>query len=167
VISYGAAMPKLSGMTATDDSHFARTFPSDKIVLKGLVDFVQHRKWKGVTFLTTANEFGYDGAREWQSSIEELQERMSASGDPTVLYSQVVLVNPDDPEDIRNQLQLIKNGDWRVVICHAVENEATRIIHEAVQHPAPYSFTFGFSYTLLDCVTDANAIIRVLRRICA
>ena len=125
-------MPKLSGLTATDDSHFARTFPSDKIILKGLVDFVQHQKWKGVTFVTTANEFGYDGAREWEHSIEELQERLAKAGDDP-LYSQVVLVNPDDPEDIRNQLQLIKDGDWRVVICHAVENEATRIMHEAVR----------------------------------
>ena len=61
-----AAMSKLSGTTATDDSHFARTFPSDKTVLKGLADFIQHKKWKGFTFVSTANEFGYDGAREWE-----------------------------------------------------------------------------------------------------
>ena len=131
VISYGAAMTKLSGMTATDDSHFARTFPSDKILLKGLVDFVQHRGWKGVTFLSTANEYGYDGAREWQSSIEELQDRMGITGDPTIQYNNIVLVDPNNPEDIRSHLAAIKEGEWRVVVCHAVGHEATKIMHEA------------------------------------
>lgn len=125
-------MPKLSGLTSTDDSHFARTFPSDKIVLKALVDFVEHKKWKGVTFVTTANEFGYDGAREWQSSLAELQTRVDNAGEPW-LHSQIVLVDPNNPEDIRNQLQLVKDGDWRIVVCHAVENDATRIMHEAVR----------------------------------
>ena len=121
-------MSKLSGLTATDDSHFARTFPSDKTVLKAVADFVQSRKWKGVTFVTTANEFGFDAARQWGVALGELEENLEDE-----LFSQIVLVNPDDPEDIRNQLQLIKASDWRIVVCHAVENEATRIMHEAVR----------------------------------
>ena len=84
VISYGASMAKLANESQTGITNFMRTFPSDDIIIKGLVDLIQDRGWEGVTFISTGDEYGMDAAKMFDFHVQRMVHTRASAGKQTL-----------------------------------------------------------------------------------
>ena len=133
VVSYGASMAKLGNVTETGIQNFLRTFPSDRILIKGLVDFIQLHKWEGVTFISTDDEFGMDASKMFSEQMENLVQLNQDAGHQAVKYSNVVLMDSAHPLDIIDKLNQIKDSGWRIIVLYVTEANAIPILHQAAK----------------------------------
>ena len=152
MISYRAGMSKLTNFSRSGLDNFMRTFPSDHMLLKGVADFIQMHHWEGLSFITTNDEYGVDSSREFLEAVEELSSKLGAAGLQTIRDVQVHFVEPDNKDDIRETLQTIKESSWRIVVLHAPEEIAPRIMHQAV---ALRMVRMGWCWIGTEWVTDS------------
>eukprot|EP01049_Picozoa_sp_SAG25_P005798 SAG25_NODE_409_length_8424_cov_3.527928_2_plen_1303_part_00 len=129
VVSYSAPMPKLTSATMGLNT-FVRTFPSNKAVIKAAVDLVHHFEWEGVYLITTNSEEGVDTASEFTYWTSDAAASPGEATKTRIEHAQVVFVD-NSVKSIRNKLQAIKDGSWRIIIVHAAGDMAVKIMHVA------------------------------------
>jgi hypothetical protein len=131
VISYFSPMAKLTSRETGLDT-FARTFPSDRVVVKSIVDFVHEYEWEGMWFLTTNNEYGVDMSAEFSKWTAEESEGLASEFKAHLEHKQILFLD-DSPELILEKLESIKDSQWRVISLVAPEEFAIKVMHAAAK----------------------------------
>ena len=118
-ISYGSTTPALSDSRTYPT--LARTVPSDKLLVAGIVGFMEQMDWEIVTVLASDSEFGQAGAALLRQEIASRTTRLNVP--------QVYTFN----EDTRKAtMQDVKNAEGRVIFLHCSVSEAHDVFKDAV-----------------------------------
>jgi ABC-type branched-subunit amino acid transport system substrate-binding protein len=133
VVSYRAAMAKLTNESMTTLTNFMRVYPSEEIIAKGIIDFIAEYKWEGVTFISTDDEYGYDAVRIFDKHMSTLKANMEKKGEQSLEYYETFTMDPTNAKSIEDKLNEIKETGWRVVVLMVAEENAVPILHQAAR----------------------------------
>ena len=118
-ISYGSTTPALSDKVTYPT--LARTVPSDKLLVQGVVEFLETMDWEFVTVLASDSEFGQAGAALLRQELASRSTRLEVSN--------VVTFNEDNLAKLMGEL---KNEEGRIIFLHCSIPEADNVFKLAM-----------------------------------
>ena len=129
VVSYYSPMAKLTS-DATGLTTYMRTFPSDRTIIKASIDLINEFQWEGMTLITTNDEYGIDAAAEFNSYSAAAGAGQTDVDGARLREARMVYMD-NDLKGIQGKLDQIKKQPWRIVVLHAPEELAAKILHVA------------------------------------
>lgn len=114
-ISYGSTTPAISDKATYPT--LTRTVPSDKLLIEGVIEFMESMDWEVVTVLVSDSEFGQAGAALMRQEIASRETRLHVAN-----------VYTFNDANLRSTMTDIKNAEGRVIFLHCSVPQADDVL---------------------------------------